>query len=379
LQAFNYYAPATGQHFIGRQEETEALANLLKNGEHAVIYDAPKTGKTSLILHTLGTLKNGNFQFRTTSASFLNTRTLDEMTRELGEAALKTVCKTSNEYSDMIERYLSDSGFRFDAKAYAESGTILSFAEGISIKQFLRVFSLPFVIAAELGERIIFTIDYFQNIMYAEEGPDCCRAMGEILRDSEKGSCTYIIVGSWLNAMKDIFEFHNWFNHSVKRVELQTIASNLIIDHSAKEFLTWGKVVEKELMLGMCRLFRCNMWYINTFCATCDYLSRGYIMEPVLEEGLKCILASHEYRFNETMSNLTSFQVNLLKAIIEGKTKFSASETIREYGLNSSANVRRLKEALSKKEIVYFDENDFPNIIDPLFEYWLQNFYFKIK
>jgi len=72
------------------------------------------------------------------------------------------------------------------------------------------------------------------------------------------------------------------------------------------------------------------------------------------------------------------FQVSLLKAIIDGYTKFSTAEVIRKYSLNSSANVRRVKDALMKKEIITFTETDErPVILDPLFEYWLRNNYFK--
>ena len=63
----------------------------------------------------------------------------------------------------------------------------------------------------------------------------------------------------------------------------------------------------------------------------------------------------------------------------EGHTKFSTSEVIAKYGLNSSANVRRLKDALCKKEILTFDEKDEPHILDPLFEYWVKKYYFNLK
>ena len=78
------------------------------------------------------------------------------------------------------------------------------------------------------------------------------------------------------------------------------------------------------------------------------------------------------------MNDLTTFQVSLLKAIIDGYTKFSTAEVIRKYSLNSSANVRRLKDALMKKEILTFvGDDERPVIFDPLFEYWLKNTYFK--
>ena len=51
---------------------------------------------------------------------------------------------------------------------------------------------------------------------------------------------------------------------------------------------------------------------------------------------------------------------------------------IKKYSLNSSANVRRLKDALMKKEILTFEgQDERPVILDPLFEYWLKNHYFN--
>jgi len=46
--------------------------------------------------------------------------------------------------------------------------------------------------------------------------------------------------------------------------------------------------------------------------------------------------------------------------------------------LHSSANVKRVKDALMKKEVLIFDENDTPAFIDPLFEYWVKKYYFQI-
>ena len=78
------------------------------------------------------------------------------------------------------------------------------------------------------------------------------------------------------------------------------------------------------------------------------------------------------------MYSLTVYQINMLKAILDGVVKFSATEVIEKYGFNSSANVRRVKDALCKKEIVTFNERDEALVLDPLFEHWLRKYYFEI-
>ena len=153
----------------------------------------------------------------------------------------------------------------------------------------------------------------------------------------------------------------------------------IIIEHIVKGFLLGGKIIERELLLGTCRLFRNNLWYINHFISICDSLSKGYIVESTLMEALGAIISIHEPRFIATMNSLTTFQVNMLKAILDGVNRFSSSEVIQKYGLSSSANVRRLKDALMKKEIVTFNEKDEASLEDPLFEYWVRKYYFEMN
>jgi hypothetical protein len=165
----------------------------------------------------------------------------------------------------------------------------------------------------------------------------------------------------------------------VEHVPINPIDAKDIIDYVVKGFLVSGKVIERDLLLGVCKLFRQNIWYINHFASICDSLSKGYIMEPVLLEALDMMISIHEPRFIATMDSLTTFQLSLLKAILEGHQKFSSSEVISKYGLNSSANVLRLKNALCKKEIITFDSMDMPIVLDPLFEYWAKKYYFEIN
>jgi hypothetical protein len=190
---------------------------------------------------------------------------------------------------------------------------------------------------------------------------------------------SWVICGSGVNAMKTIFHGSQLFYKQLERVTLSPVDEREMADHVHKGFLAAGKVVEKELLQGACRLFRGHLWYINHFAAICDHMSKGYIVEQALVEALATMVNIHEPRFTTIMEDLTTHQVNLLRAVVDGVTRFSAADVIRKYGLNSSANVKRVKDALMKKEVLVFDENDNPHIIDPLFEYWIRKYYFELK
>ena len=98
-----------------------------------------------------------------------------------------------------------------------------------------------------------------------------------------------------------------------------------------------------------------------------------------MKEALKSMLSIHEPRFMNMIDDLTDHQISLLKAVLDGVVKFSASDVIERYRLNSSANVRRVKDALRKKEIITFNDKDEPVILDPLFEYWVSRYYFEMQ
>ena len=89
------------------------------------------------------------------------------------------------------------------------------------------------------------------------------------------------------------------------------------------------------------------------------------------------MISLNEPRFMNMVNDLTDHQMSLMKAVLDGVVKFSASDIIEKYRLNSSANVRRVKDALRKKEILTFNEKEEPVILDPLFEYWLSKYYFE--
>ena len=108
-------------------------------------------------------------------------------------------------------------------------------------------------------------------------------------------------------------------------------------------------------------------------------MSRGYLNEGILMEALKTIVSVHEPRFISMVNDLTDHQVSLMRAVVDGVVRFSASDVIEKYRLNSSANVRRVKDALKKKEVLTFNEKDEPVFLDPLLEYWLKKYYFEMQ
>ncbi len=376
---YNHYV--TGQHFIGRKEDCTILGNLLSQGENVVMWEPYGTGKRSVIQQTLTRIRIEGTRFITGDMTALDIRTTEAFVRRMGATVIRMVASTPDEYALLVEKYLSGTHFIFDRKAFSDTDTILSLNWEMDADDVTAVLRLPYLIAEEHKERLFLIVEEFQNLDLIEDGNKLFAAISQVMdemRQAGRRNFSWIITGSRVNAMADIFQHRRYFTRRVERIRLSPVEEKSIVEHIIKGFLSSGKVIDRDLVAGACRLFKCNMHYINHFTSICDSLSKGYIMEPVLLEALQSIIAIHSGRFSDTMGDLTTFQVNLLHAVIDGYTKFSTSEVIRKYGLNSSANVRRLKDALMKKEILTFEgQEERPVILDPLFEYWLRNTYFK--
>lgn len=377
---FVYDNYVTGKNFVGRKMECTILSNLLESGSQVTLYEPPKSGKMSVIQQTLFNMRATGKQFSVAWVNLFNVRTIYDFLKKFGTAVIKPLYSTPAEYAEVVSRHLSGTHFLFDPARFASHEEIVCLnwePDANDIEQMLR---LPYRIAEERGVSCYVVIEEFQNLTWAKDSDhEVVFHVLEKIFAERNTSASYIITGSQVNAMKNIFEERKFFYRQVDHLPLQDVEDKDIIEHIIRGFRTSGKVIERDLVIGACKLFRSNMWYLNHFVSICDSMSRGYINEGILLEALKTVVSVNEPRFMAIVNDLTDHQLSLMKAILDGVVKFSASEVIDKYSLNSSANVRRVKDALKKKEVITFNEKDEPVILDPLFEYWITKYYFEIQ
>lgn len=372
---FVYDRYVTGKNFVGRKMDCTILGNLLEAGEQVVMYEPPKSGKMSVIQQTLYNMRTAGKQFMVVHVNLFNVRTLEEFLIKFGTAVIRPLYSTQEEYSTVISEFLGGTHFVFDSARFASCDEVVSVNWDLDDNDVDMMMRLPGVMAEQRQVPYFVIIEEFQNLMHDKRAEDVFKVMEKVLADRNL-KVSFIFTGSQVNAMKYIFAEKKFFYRLVEHLPLQKVDDREIIEHIVRGFMVSGKVIERNLVLGACELFRGQMWYLNHFTSICDTMSRGYINEGILMEALKIIISIHEPRFISIVNDLTDHQLSLLKAILDGVVRFSASDVIEKYGLNSSANVRRVKDALKKKEVITFNEKDEPVILDPLFEYWVSRHYF---
>ena len=380
---FTYGSFVTGKYFLGRKKDVNILSNLISQRENIVLLGGPKSGKTSLIQQVFMQMRVEKKSFLTAEVSLRDVRDAVTLLRRLGDAVIRIFATTPAEFRDLVSTQLTGTHFIFDPRSFSEDGCVLSLNWDPDENDIRALLTLPYSLARIRDERFILVLEEFQNIRFIDGWEKILKSMESVIKEQrsflEAPQFSFILTGSQLNAMKDLFEHWRWFYRLAEIHTLSPIDENEITEHVVRGFLSGGKVVDREMLKGAISLLQGNIHYINHFFAICDHLSKGYIMEPILIEALADLIAIHEPRFEAMVYDLTNFQVNLLRAITEGHTRFSSAEVIRQYGLNSSANVKRLKDALAKKEIITFGDGDEPSFIDPLFEYWVKKYFFCQK
>ena len=94
--------------------------------------------------------------------------------------------------------------------------------------------------------------------------------------------------------------------------------------------------------------------------------------EKEFNEAYKDILDQNTPLFEKQTENLSTYQMNFLRAVCDGVHKeLSTQEVIQKYRLGSSANVVTIKKALIKKELIEVEKRQV-TISDPLLKVLLQ-------
>lgn len=336
---FTYDRTVSGKSFVGRKTELELLEQAIRDGRNVAIYESPKSGKASLLKQCLFSLPGKDLKYQAFELSLLSIRSAE----------------------DFLKRFAALFNFSYNASQSFDESLISGL---LSIAQ---------TKAAMTGQRVIIILSEFQNLYKVSGGEKIIRLMEKASLDQ---NVSWIWTGSQVNGMKEIFEKRKFFFRNHIRIKLQPISIKEAERFLIKGFLVSGKVIEAQQADHVYEILQGNIYYLQHFAAICDGLSRGFITEAVVAESILSLLSIHESRFISTIYDLTSFQINLLKAVLDGENRFSSSEVIKKYSLNSSANVKRLKEALCKKEIITFEDKDKAQLLDPLFEYWLRKYYF---
>ena len=343
---FIYNTIVSGTDFIPRNTESDKLYSAIKEHRCAAIYEPPKSGKQSLINHTLEKIKVENWKHRICKVDLFNVRTEEHLFRKCTEELEKTLPLPPSERQPFS-----------------------------TLPEFLREVQRR---AESAQTNLILIFDEFHEILRLEDWDTPLRTLEKELEKHQHPNTSVVFCGSFTNAMRVIFDDIKFFYHVCDRIRFSKIDEKSFTDFIIRSFLKAGRVVSKELALHIYRLTNGQPWYTQQLADIAYSLTRGYLTEAIINQAYELLMELHSYRFKYLTARLSNYQISFLKAIIDGVDRFSSLEALTTYNLQSSANVNRIKDALTKKEIIEFSTKThrINHFLDPLYETWLRTRYF---
>ncbi len=370
---FEYNRYVQGAQFIGRNKEVSHLCNLLRNHRNILIYGPAKIGKKSLVYNSMEMLKHDHHHFTFCQMDLFNIRCVEAFMLKLANESVSHFAETATQWKAILQKFIPSAPYTLDNNGATVQYTYTN-KTFLTDKQIEEILMLPCNLAKEYGTHIIFYFRQFQDILLFDEPHRVFLLLEKVWK--KQTSTNYILTGDRFNAMEEIFMEKKYLYQFAERIEILPIEEKIFAEFIVKSFQKGGKIINYDQAATIYNLMEGDPWYTQHLASICFNLAKGYVNEGIIKQATQHLINLHDYEYHSVVFSLSKYQIRMIKAALEGVTKFTSGDVLDKYKLNSSANVSRLKEALTKKEIINFNEKQPAKFLDPLFKLWFTTCFF---
>ena len=238
------------------------------------------------------------------------------------------------------------------------------------------VLNLPQLIAKKRKKKVIVCIDEFQQIGEFEQSS----RFQKILRNhwQEQTDVAYILYGSKKHMMLDIFgEYGKPFYRFCDMMFLPKIGNKDWQEYITRRFSETGKAISPELAGKLADIVDNHPYYVQQLAQYTWLRTPRKCTEDIVQSAFQSMLDSLNLQFVNLMDSLTEKQRGFLCAICDGVRNFSSVETLSRYRLGTSGNIRIMKNALIKRDLIEVS-GSIVDIQDPVFKQWILKEYYSI-
>ena len=238
------------------------------------------------------------------------------------------------------------------------------------------VLNLPQLIAKKRKKKVIVCIDEFQQIGEFDQSS----RFQKILRNhwQEQTDVAYILYGSKKHMMLNIFgEYGKPFYRFCDMMFLPKIDNQDWQEYITRRFSETGKAISPELAGKLADIVDNHPYYVQQLAQYTWLRTPRKCTEDIVQSAFQSMLDSLNLQFVNLMDSLTEKQRSFLCAICDGVRNFSSVETLSRYRLGTSGNIRIMKNALNKRDLIEVS-GSIVDIQDPVFKQWILKEYKSI-
>ena len=370
---FVYGKIAAGCNFTDREEETKKLVSNFLSQTNTAIISPRRWGKSSLVNKAIDSASKTDKSILFVKMNAFKCETPQEFYELFAKRAIESISSTAemllSNAKDFISRLLPKLSISDPSGQYE-----MSF--GIDLKSNPigeDILELPQQIATRRRSKVVVCIDEFQQIGEFAESDK----FQKILRShwQEHPDVAYILYGSKKHMMLNIFgEYESPFYKFGDLMFLPKISLDDWTAFIKDRFSETGKSISDETARHLASLVECHSYYVQQLAQYAWLRTTSICSEDVVNAAFQGMLDSLNLQFVNLMDSLTEKQRSFLCAISDGVTNLSSVETLSRYHLGTSGNIRILKSALKKRDLIEETGKQL-EIQDPMLNQWLQIVY----
>ncbi len=368
---FVFGVPADNVHFIGRESEIERLSANMRYGVNTVLMSPRRWGKTSLVNKVAESFSSDKERIIVRMDIFA-CRSEYDFYNVFSSELLKQTASKIDEWKKIAKGFIE----RLTPKISVNPDHTAEYSVSLGITPKTHtpqeILSLPQMIAERKKCDIIICIDEFQQI---GEFPDSLNVQKK-LRTAWQGqkSVSYCLYGSKMHMMMKLFQKKSYpFYRFGEILNLKPIPLETWIPYIKSRFDVFGKSISNTMIERICQTVEYQASYVQQLAYSILLLTERDATEATFNAGVDDLVSQNSGTFLEQTQSLTSYQLNFLRAVIDGISQGFGESSVREqYNLGSPSNIARLKQALIDKELIEQTETGII-IGDPVLRLWLSN------
>lgn len=185
---------------------------------------------------------------------------------------------------------------------------------------------------------------------------------------------SYCLFGSKQHLMSQLFYSRRMpFYQFGDMFFLKKIPTEKWVPFIVERFKNAGKYITDNLARQLCTTVDNYSAYVQQLAWNVYAMTTGEeVTAQSLQDGIEATLDQVSSLYVEQTATLTSYQLNLIRAICEGyHDNFGKREVTSHYDLGSRSNLIKLKQALIDREIAEQTEEGL-FLADPLFQIWFK-------
>jgi hypothetical protein len=248
-----------------------------------------------------------------------------------------------------------------------------SISLGITPKEYSpeEILELPELLAKRIGKHIVVCIDEFQQIGEWQDSLTVQKRLRGVWQHQQHVS--YCLFGSKQHMMTHLFQNKRMpFYQFGEPNYLHPIPTEDWIPFIQSKFADKGLTIDAQYVSQICELVENQSSYVQQLAWNVMLNTEDVVSAQEIRLGVEDLLAQCTPLFMEQISTLTNYQLNFLRAIIDGQhNQWTSKEVLSKYQLGTKSNIIRIQKTLIEKDFVEQREDGF-YLADPVLQIWLQ-------